>query len=192
MKLRIIAGSLKGRYIRIKGSGGGLRPTKEIIREAVADAIRERINGALIADLCAGSGAFGFEMLSRGAHLVHFVDNNRMYCKSIVEHARLFNIENRCNVFCKDIQSYLRTCKSVFDIIYYDPPYTSLKLVEIIPNMLPYISTNGILIFERKKTKYKNPIMISDDFKIESRSYGDTVIDLYRRVFCKNNKQKDE
>lgn len=192
MKLRIIAGKLKGRYIRIKGSGENLRPTKEVVREAVANSIKEKIKGALIADLCAGSGAFGYEMLSRGANFVHFVDNNRAYCRSIIDHARLFNIENQCRVFCKDVRRYFKTCENTFNIIYYDPPYNSLKLVEIIPNILPYISTNGILVFERKKAKHLDPLTIKDEFKIETRNYGDTVIELFSRVSYKNNKQKDE
>ena len=185
MKLRIITGNLKGRYIRIKGAGENFRPTKEVVREAVADLLKGKINGAFIADFCAGSGAFGFEMLSRGAQYVHFVDNNRACCQDINNHARLFNIENQCHVFCKDVRSFLKTYKDTFDIIYYDPPYNNTELAEFIPNILPYISTNGILIFERKKTKCSNTFTISDDFKTESRKYGDTIIDLFSRVSSK-------
>ena len=194
MKLRIITGNLKGRYIRIKGAGENFRPTKEVVREAVADLLKGKINGTFIADFCAGSGAFGFEMLSRGAQYVHFVDNNRACCQDINNHARLFNIENQCHVFCKDVRSFLKTYKDTFDIIYYDPPYNNTELAEFIPNILPYISTNGILIFERKKANLLNFFTMSDDFKMESRNYGDTVIELFSCVSRKNrnNKQKDE
>ena len=192
MKLRIIAGRLKNRNIRIKSALANFRPTKEVVREAVAERLKGKINGAFIADFCAGSGAFGFEMLSRGAQYVHFVDNNKACCENINNHTRLFNIENQCQVFCRDVQSFLKTYKHTFDIIYYDPPYNNTKLAEFIPNLLPYISTNGILIFERRKAEHLVPSNIKDEFKIETRNYGDTVIDLYNRVSCKNNKQKEK
>ncbi len=182
MKLRIITGHLKNRIIKVKDTGAGFRPTKEVVREAVADLVKEKTEGALIADLCAGSGAFGFEMLSRGAKQVCFVDNSRARCQNIIEHARLFNIEDQSLVFCKDIRGYLRSCTDTFDIIYYDPPYNNLKLAETIPNILPCVSIKGILIFERRKVKYSQALYRTDDFNMETRKYGDTVLDVFYRI----------
>ena len=193
MKLRIITGFLKNRSIKVKDTGMSFRPTKEVVREAVADIVMEKIDGALIADLCAGSGALGFEMLSRGAKQVHFVDNSRMCCHNIIKHARLFNVEDQSLVFCKDIRGYLRSCTDTFNIIYYDPPYTNLILAEIIPNILPFVSKNGILIFERRKRKHSETPYQGDDFNLETRKYGDTVLTIFYRI--RNNdiysKQRD-
>lgn len=182
MKLRIITGRLKNRIIKVKDTGLNFRPTKEVVREAVADIVMERIDSALIADLCAGSGAFGFEMLSRGAKQVHFVDNNRVCCQNIIKHARLFNVEEQSLVFCKDIRGFLRSCTNTFDIIYYDPPYNNLKLVEIIPNILPCVSESGILIFERRKVKSSETPSVPDEFGVEIRKYGDTVLNIFYRI----------
>lgn len=190
MKLRITTGNLKNRVIKVKDSGINFRPTKKIVREAVADIVCEKINGALIADLCAGSGAFGFEMLSRGAKQVHFVDNNRVCCQRITEHARLFGVEDRSRVFCKDIRSYLRGCTETFGIIYYDPPYNNSKLMEIMPNIQPYVSTNGILIFECSKEKYLELPYQLDNFNVEIRKYGDTILNIFYHIKNKNNYNK--
>ena len=182
MKLRIITGHLKNRVIKVKDTGMNFRPTKEVVREAVAGIVMEKIDGALIADLCAGSGAFGFEMLSRGAKQVHFVDNSRVCCQNIIKHARLFNVEDQSLVFCKDIRSFLRSCLDTYNIIYYDPPYNNLKLAEIVPNLLPCVSTNGILIFECRKRKYLETPYQADDFNLETRKYGDTVLNIFYRI----------
>ena len=47
-------------------------PTKSMVREALANALREKIPGAVVLDMFAGSGALGIEMLSRGAKYAHF------------------------------------------------------------------------------------------------------------------------
>ena len=66
-----------------------------------------------------------------------------------------------------------------FDIIYFDPPYNNLKLIEIIPNLLQYVSMNGILIYERAKKDYQYTFTLSNLFKVETRLYGKTILDLF-------------
>ncbi|MBN2188552.1 MAG: RsmD family RNA methyltransferase, partial [Chitinispirillaceae bacterium] len=77
MRLRIIAGVLRGRILQCPGRQLAFRPTLERTRTAMADMLQPRIGGSITADLCAGSGAFGFEMLSRGAARVDFIENDR-------------------------------------------------------------------------------------------------------------------
>ncbi len=73
MTLRIIAGELKGRKL---GSVRGIktRPTADRIREAIFNILAFQIQGSMVLDLFAGTGAFGIEALSRGAESVVFVD----------------------------------------------------------------------------------------------------------------------
>ncbi len=177
MKLRIIAGQLKRRYIEITGKAAHFRPTKEIVREAVADFLNRNINGARVADICAGSGAFGFEMISRGAQMVCFIENYHARCEYIRKYIHLFNVEDKCRVIKRDVRSYLKKCRYTFDIIYYDPPYDDVTLTEVIPAILPCIATDGILIFERRRRPYSYP-SLSGSVSIETRTYGDTVLDF--------------
>lgn len=179
MKLRIVAGHLKHRNIEITGASAQFRPTKEIVREAVAGYLHKKIDGAFVADICAGSGVFGFEMLSRGAQCVHFVDNDHVRCQSIRKYTALFNVEKKCQVFKREVRNYLRKCKQTYDIIYYDPPYDDLALTQIIPDILPYVATNGILIFERRKRKSPDYTLVLNEFNVQTRKYGDTLVDFF-------------
>src|SRR5260221_1874531 len=73
--LRIVAGRLRGRRLSVP-SDAALRPTAERVREALFNILGQDLSGFDVLDLFAGSGALGFEALSRGAHRVVFVESN--------------------------------------------------------------------------------------------------------------------
>jgi 16S rRNA (guanine966-N2)-methyltransferase len=73
--MRIIAGSAGGIPLRLPKHD--IRPTMEKIRGAIFSSLGERIVGARVLDLFAGSGAFGLEAMSRGAANATFVDHHR-------------------------------------------------------------------------------------------------------------------
>ncbi|MDR3012145.1 MAG: RsmD family RNA methyltransferase [Chitinispirillales bacterium] len=187
MKLRIISGELKGRYITI-GDAVGYRPTLERIREAVASIVKGKIPGAAVADLCAGSGAFGFEMLSRGARRIDFVDIDKMSAIKIADNAKRLGADGRIRVIRDDVRKFVRDCyrKTTgnevdrYDIIYYDPPYDNDALHELALDLLPLLKNDGLLIYERrrrkgeKKTNRDNKINMTD-----VRIFSDTVVEFY-------------
>src|SRR5512138_3917342 len=78
--LRITAGSLRGRQIPLPP---GTRPTSERARQAFFNIVGERIAGAVFLDLFAGSGAFAFEAISRGAVRAVAIDESRQNVAAI-------------------------------------------------------------------------------------------------------------
>ena len=72
--MRVIGGTYRSRRL-IAPRGLATRPTSDRLRETLFNILATRIEGAVFADLYAGSGAVGIEALSRGARLVYFVDN---------------------------------------------------------------------------------------------------------------------
>lgn len=179
MKLRIIAGQLKRRTIEIADAKVEFRPTKEMVREAVANFLQSRVSGARVADIAAGSGIFGFEMLSRGASLVHFIDNNAFNCSTITENARHLAIENQSRVFCKEISTYIKSCTDTYDIIYYDPPYHDEQLQTCVVHLLRLLAEDGVLVYEHEKKLVLPESFSGTDFLHETRCYGKTVIDYF-------------
>mgnify|MGYP003729959903 CR=1 FL=1 len=132
MNIRIISGSLRGRRIQIHRSAGAFRPTSQRVREAVADSIAGSISGAVVADICAGSGAFGFEMLSRGARTVDFVERDAARAADISRHARKFGVEGQCRIIVHDAARFVRSQTIArYNIIFYDPPYDDDELAWI-------------------------------------------------------------
>src|SRR3979490_1279940 len=73
--LRIIAGEFKGRRLKAP-NGRTVRPTSDRVREAWFSILQQSIPEARVLDLFAGSGALGFEALSRGAVSVDFVETH--------------------------------------------------------------------------------------------------------------------
>ena len=123
--MRIIAGILRGHRLRCK-PGGGLRPTGERMRESLFSALGALVEEAAVCDLFAGSGALGFESVSRGAGHVTFVENKRKLADIIAATAEEWEVADRCRVVSADALTYLGTLDgNPFDIVFADPPFTS-------------------------------------------------------------------
>jgi len=153
MRIRIISGSLKGRFIQVRDAGPSFRPTLERTRQAVADAIMPSIAGSHAADLCAGSGAFGFEMLSRGAAAVEFVEVDRHRARQIALSAETFGVQERCRVTAVDVRTFLRRAPGAFDIVYFDPPYDDAGLAVCAADLRGLLADGGILLYEHRREK---------------------------------------
>jgi 16S rRNA (guanine966-N2)-methyltransferase len=182
MKLRIISGTLSRRYITVDKSAQRFRPTQERVRQAVAEVLKPRIPGSRAADFCAGSGAFGVELLSRGAAHVDFVESDRLRGNSIEKHCEAFGVGERCRVFTQDIRRFLNACPGDYDIIFYDPPYEDAALAALIPALALHLSKGGVLVYEREKKGVPQGEKISPaEFNVEVRSYGDTAVEYITR-----------
>ena len=121
--MRIIAGSLRGHRLRCK-PGGSLRPTGERMRESLFSALGSLVSGATVCDLFAGSGALGFESLSRGAEHATFVESKRKLADLIAGTADEWEMSDCCNVVCFDALSYLAGLDgNPFDLVFADPPF---------------------------------------------------------------------
>ncbi|MFP4162907.1 MAG: RsmD family RNA methyltransferase [Chitinispirillaceae bacterium] len=180
MRLRIISGELKGRYLSVSGSSR-FRPTLERTRESVAEILKKRLRGSYVADLCAGSGAFGFEMLSRGALRADFVEQNKKLASEIRKNAERLHVQDRIRVFTDDVRTFLRMRKHQYDVVFYDPPYDRADLQEIIPSILDLLVPKGILVYERRRLpKEKKPPEFGEkELLSDARLFGDTVVEFY-------------
>ncbi len=177
MKLRIIGGQLRGRVIRLSGKLEAFRPTMDRTREAVASTLQRRISGAIVADVCAGSGAFGFEMLSRGATRVDFVEQDRFRAAAIRTIAQEFGVMHQCRVLCQKVESFLKDTGQCYDIIYFDPPYDARELYTLVADLRRLLTTQGILVVERPRDDSLTVPLTPDD----RRTYGSSAIEYYHR-----------
>jgi len=126
-QLRIIAGKWRGRKLTFVESQG-LRPTLDRVRETLFNWLQPVIYNASCLDLYSGSGALGFEALSRGALEVTMVDNNRQVYQQLNHNLQLLNCEN-ANTKCMDAidflskQSTTRPADKKYQIVFLDPPF---------------------------------------------------------------------
>lgn len=147
--IRIIAGKWRNRIIcshLIKG----VRPTIHRMRQRVFDILYslniEPISHLRVLDLCAGTGAYGFEALSRGASHVQFIDANFQVLQHILQRLRDFNVNvpNDATVTQWTWPTPLIDClQPPFHVIFFDPPYAYAQ--HMIPHILDMICSNNIL-----------------------------------------------
>lgn len=119
--VQIIGGKYRKKKIHFPDIAD-LRPTTNRIRETVFNWLMHDINGANCLDGFAGSGALGFEAISRGAATLTLVEKQPKIYKSLVNTATSFPNEN-IRVVNTELHKFLATNKSIFDIIFLDPPF---------------------------------------------------------------------
>jgi 16S rRNA (guanine966-N2)-methyltransferase len=126
-RLRIVAGKWRSRLLDI-ADVPGLRPTSERVRETLFNWLAPSIQGARCLDLFAGTGALGFEALSRGAAQVVFVENSRRAIEAIENSAKKLGAKEAV-VHHGDAVDYVRNAgPAAFDIIFLDPPFADDRL----------------------------------------------------------------
>lgn len=126
-QLRIIAGRWRGRKLDV-AQAAGLRPTGDRVRETLFNWISMYLDGAVCWDAFAGSGALGFESLSRGAHCVFFTETQPIALKNLHQSAQSLQAENA--IICpQDALRFIANTHQDFDIVFLDPPF-DLDLIE--------------------------------------------------------------
>jgi len=143
--VRIIAGELKGRPFRAP-DGRDTRPTGDRIRESVFSTVFSLagdISGLRALDLFAGSGALGFEALSRGASFATGVESDGQAARVINTNAQTLGVDDRYQLLRRDAtRSAVQICASgPFDVVFADPPYAVSP--EVVIGLLEDIGSRG-------------------------------------------------
>ncbi len=128
--MRIISGSLKGRKL-IPPKSAEIRPTADRAKETLFNIVCNRysLSGARVLELFCGSGAVGFECISRGAEEVVFVDLNIDLAKKNAEH---LGVIDKCRFINGDSMKFTGTLSEKFDFIFADPPYDFGRYDELV------------------------------------------------------------
>ncbi|HEY1654426.1 MAG TPA: 16S rRNA (guanine(966)-N(2))-methyltransferase RsmD [Candidatus Tumulicola sp.] len=124
MTPRISSGSLGSRKLR-SPKGTNVRPTPGRVKESLFSIIAERLEGARVLDLFAGTGAIGFEAASRGAASVVAVEAHRETARAIEEAAADLGVADVVSVFAAPAERALYRLEGTFDIVYLDPPFAN-------------------------------------------------------------------
>jgi 16S rRNA (guanine966-N2)-methyltransferase len=129
--LRIIAGEFGGRRLKTP-PGRIIRPTADRVKEAWFSILQQSIPGARVIDLFAGSGALGFEALSRGAVAVDFVEKHKASLSTIRDNATTLNVADRVTIHRDDALRFAQRLQpNVYDVAFADPPYAGDAAAEL-------------------------------------------------------------
>src|ERR1700729_2909788 len=127
--VRIIGGAWRGRRIAFPDLRE-LRPTPDRVRETLFNWLQFSLAASRCLDLFAGSGALGFEALSRGARAVVFVDEVTPVVESLREELERLDGTARARVLQTTAARYLGQPGEPFEVIFLDPPFAQDGLAE--------------------------------------------------------------
>lgn len=144
--VRINAGTWRSRLLKFPDVEG-LRPTPERVRITVFNWLGQDLTGKICLDLFAGTGAFGFEALSRNAKNVTMVENARAAYQSLIQNQSLLKAEN-CQILNQDALRFLEHNEEKFDVIFCDPPYNKGWLGQLFPILNQHLTENGVVYVE--------------------------------------------
>lgn len=181
--MKVISGKLKGRNLLTIQNNKNIRPTKNIIREAVFDVLRSFIEDVSVLDLFAGTGAMGIEAISEGAKEAVFVESEYEASMVIKDNLKSLGIESVCQVIKGSVEKKILDFKnSKFGLIFLDPPYNynSNRIFKILSNIvdLKIIEEGGIVVLEHTKDNKVQPFDGLTLYK--EKKYGKSWVSYFK------------
>ena len=182
--MRIIAGLAKGMTLAVPKSG--VRPTADRIREAVFSSLGERVVGASVLDLFAGTGALGLEAASREAASVTFVEQARTALDCLEKNIQAFKRNKDVDCSFTVVRGAvamqlpkLAAAGETFSLIFADPPYGDAAAELLRDASLPaLLARDGLLVLESAK---RDDLSIAGPWeRVREAVYGDTRVDFLR------------
>ncbi len=120
--LRLTGGALRSRRVPTPG-GRGVRPTPARVKEALFSILGDRVAGASVLDLFAGTGALAFEALSRGAERAVLVEGHRPTAAALSTTAQALGLADRVTVVNAPVERAVLRLDGPYDLVFADPPY---------------------------------------------------------------------
>lgn len=199
--LRIIGGKFKGRKLAKSDHLKDLRPTKDYVRENIFNILTANkkiletgfsIVDCNVLDVCCGTGAIGFEALSRGAKYVKMIEKNPLHVELVKKNQQILDAKDNVEIVHMDANR-LSINSTFFDLIYLDPPYAD-NPISIVNNLIKnnWLQFGSILVVEVGaiaeiinlfEDRIKNGFIAKKLELLEKRKYGSTV---FYFIYCKN------
>ena len=145
-RVRIIAGTWRSRVIRFPPAAA-LRPTPDRVRETLFNWLGQRLDGLSCLDLFAGSGALGFEALSRGARRVVMVERDRAVAAALRTSAKELDAAG-ADIVEGDSLKYLERTAERFDVVFLDPPFASDLAARALEALPPHLNPGARVYVE--------------------------------------------
>jgi 16S rRNA (guanine(966)-N(2))-methyltransferase RsmD len=187
---RIIAGAYGGRRLRTP-PGRDTRPTSDRVREALFGTLDSLVDlgGSRFADLYAGSGAVGFEALSRGAAHVLLVEAEPTAARLIRENAKTLGAADAARLVTDRVERFLAAAPAApYDVVFADPPYAmpDAQVSEMLTALVAgrWLAEEAVVVVERSSRG--TPLgwvdgLVSVFTAASGRRYGETTLWYGRR-----------
>jgi 16S rRNA (guanine966-N2)-methyltransferase len=146
--VRIIGGEWRGTRLPVADLDG-LRPTADRVRETLFNWLQPKIAGARVLDLFAGSGALGFEAVSRGAREVLLVEREPGIARTLRDTADRLKAGERVHIVQADALAWLQApLHGRFDLVFVDPPFDAELWPRVLERLPPWLADDAWLYLE--------------------------------------------
>ena len=191
--MRIISGIYKSRKL-IAPKGDTTRPTSDRARESLFNVLQNLVDfdGMNVLDLFAGSGAFAFEALSRGAEHATIIEQNRKVIETIKENVKALEVEPQVEIIQNNVYSWLGDIHpptpslkrgGSYDLIFADPPYDDPATLKSLPAAIfssRLLTPDSLVIVEHRTASH---VTIPEGVElIRELSAGEAVFSFLRQL----------
>ena len=190
--MRIIGGTAGGLILKVP-SGYDVRPTPDLVRQAIFNSLGERVAGARVLDLFSGSGALGLECLSRGAIEVLSVEKSNRHAAMIRQNLMATGLPSESyELRVQDVFTaigQIAAAQRQFDLVLADPPFgeknvgrrsTSLSQRLLDEERLPgLLADEGLFVLRHTK---RDTLTIPDTWQeTKLLKHGDSMMRFLKR-----------
>ena len=179
--VRITGGGFRGRSLAVPP---GARPTEGRVREALFSIWGDRLEGARVLDLFAGSGVVALEAAGRGAFTVLCVEEDLRAVKTLEANVALLGeklVEIRRLTLPAGLVRLAAEGSGPFDLVYADPPYNFNLYAEVLSAVVPLLAADAEVAVEHSSRR-SLPLETGGLVRAGSRRYGESAVSFYRRA----------
>ncbi len=177
--MRVIAGQKKGHKL-LSLSGKRTRPTTDYVKEAIFSIIFD-CSDLRVLDLFAGSGALGFEALSRGARSLELVDRSEKAVQIVRKNISKLQYEDKARIHKQKADTFIKTTTDKYDLVLLDPPYDNDYVNPSLEAIYDadILENEGIIVVEHSHQESIKPEWLPKIVK--QKRYGDTTVTILKR-----------
>src|SRR5262245_52918451 len=179
-QIRIVAGSHRGRKLTVDVHAG-LRPTPQMVREALFSILGDAVPGRAFFDVFAGTGVVGLEALSRGAARVEFVERDFRQAQEIDRHLAAFGLAGRAAVTRADVYRWASHWQPPAEpvTVFVSPPFADFErrpdeFLALVAELQDRTAPGSVLVLQSEKNALAGPLPRAAEW--EERRYGRNVL----------------
>jgi len=174
-QIRIVAGSLRGRKLTCE-INSNLRPTPQMVREALFSILGDAVPGRPFFDVFAGTGVVGMEALSRGATSTTFVERDFRLIDDLERHLREFKLPTG-RILRADVYRWIERWNPPLEPVnvFLSPPFVDLKgkyedMLTLIDLLQQRLYEGSVLILQAEKAPLLDSLPLREQWDV--RKYG--------------------
>jgi 16S rRNA (guanine966-N2)-methyltransferase len=182
--LRIVAGSLRGRKLNCIVTPD-LRPTPQMVREALFSILGNAIPGRTFVDIFAGTGIVGLEALSRGAERTLFIERDFRLAQELERRLREFEVYDEARLYRTDAYRWCAAWQPPADAvnIFFSPPFDDLQkrpelLMEALTTLQRNVATDSVIIVQGEKNSPLEDLLSG----WEARRYSRNILWIWQKA----------